>query len=265
MVNTQIKAIWSYRGFICGSVQREFQSRYRNSLLGSFWAILTPLATILIYTLIFSRLMQVRLPGMNETLAYSIYLCAGILTWGLFAEIIGRCQTVFLENANMIKKLTFPRICLPVIVVLNAGLNFLIIFGLFLSFLVLVGKFPGWVIVALPPVLIIQIALAIGLGVSLGIINVFFRDVGQFIAIVLQFWFWFTPIVYPASVLPESILPWYRLNPMVSVVSAYQSVLLYGQWPQWSTFFPVILIAISVCLLAIALYRRRAGEMVDEI
>lgn len=265
MVNTQIKAIWSYRGFIWGSVQREFQSRYRNSLLGSFWAILTPLATILIYTLIFSRLMQVRLPGMNDTLAYSIYLCAGILTWGLFAEIIGRCQTVFLENANMIKKLTFPRICLPVIVVLNAGLNFLIIFGLFLSFLVLVGKFPGWVIVALPPVLIIQIALAIGLGVSLGIINVFFRDVGQFIAIVLQFWFWFTPIVYPASVLPESILPWYRLNPMVSVVSAYQSVLLYGQWPQWSTLVPATLIAISVCLLAIALYRRRAGEMVDEI
>lgn len=114
MVNTQIKAIWSYRGFIWGSVQREFQSRYRNSLLGSFWAILTPLATILIYTLIFSRLMQVRLPGMNDTLAYSIYLCAGILTWGLFAEIIGRCQTVFLENANMIKKLTFPYTSRPI-------------------------------------------------------------------------------------------------------------------------------------------------------
>ena len=265
MVNAQLKAIWSYRGFIWGSVQREFQSRYRNSLLGSFWAILTPLATILIYTLIFSRLMQVRLPGMNDTLAYSIYLCAGILTWGLFAEIIGRCQTVFLENANMIKKLTFPRICLPVIVVLNASVNFLIIFGLFLSFLVLVGKFPGWVIVAFPLVLIIQIALAIGLGVTLGIMNVFFRDVGPVVGIVLQFWFWFTPIVYPAAVLPGSILPLYRLNPMVSVVTAYQSILLYGQWPQWSTLVPATLIAISVCLLAIALYWRRAGEMVDEI
>ena len=95
--------------------------------------------------------------------------------------------------------------------------------------------------------------------------NVFFRDVGQFVGIVLQFWFWFTPIVYPASVLPDSLQPWFRLNPMVSVVAAYQSILLYGRWPQRSTLIPAVITAIVVCLLAVGLYRRRAGEMVDEI
>jgi lipopolysaccharide transport system permease protein len=265
MFNTQLKAIWSYRGFIWGSVQREFQSRYRNSLLGSLWAILNPLAAILIYTVIFSQLMRARLPGINDGLAYSIYLCAGVLTWGLFAEIIGRCQTVFLENANMIKKLNFPRICLPVIVVLNAGVNFIFSFGLFFCFLVVTGRFPGWVVLALPLVLTAQVALAMGLGVVFGIMNVFFRDVGQFVGILLQFWFWGTPIIYPVSILPKSIKPLISLNPMASVIAAYQSILLHRQWPEWPTLIPTAIIAILVCLLAIGLYKRRAGEMVDEI
>ena len=242
-----------------------FRQRYRHSILGRLWAILNPLSTILISTVIFSQLMKVRLPGMNDTLAYSIYLCAGVLTWGFFAEIISRCQTVFLENANMIKKLNFPRICLPAIVVLNAGVNFVISFGLFFCFLIVAGKFPGWVILGLPFVLVIQIALAIGLGIVLGIMNVFFRDVGQFVGIILQFWFWFTPIVYPLSALPKSIQPLIMLNPMSSVVVAYQSILVYGKWPDWYTLIPVAIMAALVCLLAIGLYRKRAGEMVDEM
>ena len=265
MVNMHLKAVWSYRGFIWGSVQREFQARYRNSILGSLWAILNPLATIFIYTVIFSQIMRVRLPGLNDTLAYSIYLCAGVLTWGFFAEIIGRCQTVFIENANMIKKLNFPRICLPVIVVLNAAVTFAISFSLFICFLIMVVKFPGWIIWGLPPVLFIQVALAMGLGIVVGIMNVFFRDVGQFVGIVLQFWFWFTPIVYPLSILPESVQSLIRLNPMTSIVAAYQSVLVYGQWPQWRTLLPAAFLAIVACIMAVVLYRKRAGEMVDEI
>ncbi len=127
------------------------------------------------------------------------------------------------------------------------------------------GKFPGWVILALTPILIVQIALMIGLGVFLGIMNVFFRDVGQFVGIVLQFWFWFTPIVYPASVLPEYIQPWFRLNPMVSVVAAYQSILLYGQWPQWSASSCYSYSNQRLPVGNSFPYWRRAGEMVDEI
>ena len=125
-----LRALWAYRGFITGSVKREFQSKYRNSLLGAAWTVLNPLAMIIVYTVIFSQVMRAKLPGVDSTFAYSIYLCAGVLTWGLFAEILGRGQNVFLEHANLIKKLSFPRICLPTIVVLNAGLNFAIIFGL---------------------------------------------------------------------------------------------------------------------------------------
>ena len=179
------KALWAYRGFILGSVKREFQSKYRNSLLGAAWTILNPLAMIVVYTVIFAQVMRAKLPGVDSTFAYSIYLCAGVLTWGLFAEIAGRAQGIFLEHANLLKKLSFPRLCLPVIVVANASLNFAIVFGLFTAFLLISGNFPGWTYLALLPVLAIQVVFAIGLGISLGVLNVFFRDVGQFFGIVI--------------------------------------------------------------------------------
>ncbi|HEX2965440.1 MAG TPA: ABC transporter permease, partial [Syntrophorhabdaceae bacterium] len=203
-----LKGIWDYRGFILGSVKREFQTRYRASMLGAAWTVLNPLAMIVIYTVIFSQIMHARLPGSSSSFAYSIFLCAGILTWGIFAEITGRCQSIFLDNANLIKKLSFPRMCLPVIVVLSSGLNFCIIFGLFTIFLIIIGSFPGWSFLAVFPILAIEIALAIGLGIIVGVLNVFFRDVGQFFSIIMQFWFWFTPIVYPIKILPETIRPY---------------------------------------------------------
>jgi len=202
-MDAMLKSLWAYRGFIIGSVKREFQPKYRNSLLGAAWTVLNPLAMIIVYTVIFSQIMRAKLPGIDSTFAYSIYLCAGVLTWGLFAEIAGRAQNTFLEHANLLKKLSFPRLCLPVTVVANALLNFAIVFGLFSVFLLISGNFPGLVYLALVPVLMILIAFAIGLGITLGVLNVFFRDVGQFFGIVIQFWFWLTPIVYPISILPE--------------------------------------------------------------
>lgn len=260
------KPLWDYRGFILGSVKREFQSKYRNSLLGAAWTVLNPLAMIVVYTVIFSQVMKAKLPGVDSTFAYSIYLCAGVITWGLFAEITGRAQNIFLDNANLLKKLSFPRLSLPIIVVLSAGLNFGIVFGLFTLFLLLTGNFPGWAFFALIPLLVLQVAFSIGLGVSLGVLNVFFRDVGQMFNVVLQFWFWLTPIVYPASILPtearDILLGW---NPMAPLVAGYQGVLVLGQWPDWHTLLMPTVVAVVLCLFGLRLFRKRAGEMVDEL
>lgn len=257
--------VWRYRGFIAGSVRREFQARYRNSLLGAAWTILNPLAMIVVYTVIFSQVMGNRLQGNTGHFAYSIYLCAGVLTWGMFAEITTRGQNVFLENANLIKKLQFPRICLPIVVVLNAFVNFAIIFGLFSLFLVFSGSFPGAVYLALLPVLAVLILFAIGLAMVLGVLNVFFRDVGQFFTILLQFWFWFTPVVYPVTALPEQYRAWLAFNPMAAVVQACQTILLNGRAPDWASLLPATVLALLLCALGMQLFRKRAGEMVDEL
>jgi len=260
-----LRSIWSYRGFILGSVKREFQSRYRNSLLGAAWTVLNPLAMIVVYTVIFSQVMRARLPGNESQFAYSIYLCAGVLTWGLFAEITGRAQNVFIEHANLIKKINFPRICLPVIVVLNASVNFAIIFGLFMAFLVVSGNFPGAAFAAIVPVLAIQVLFAIGLGMVIGVLNVFFRDVGQFFGVLLQFWFWFTPVVYTASILPQWAQGYLRWNPMTPIIGAYQDILMHAIWPRWSSLLFPAIVGFLLCILGMRLFRKRVGEIVDEL
>ncbi|CAM3981009.1 ABC transporter permease [Bordetella tumulicola] len=258
-------ALWSYRGFIMGNVKREFQSKYRNSLLGAAWNVLNPLSMIVIYTVIFSQVMRAKLPGVDGTFAYSIHLCAGVLTWGLFVEIVSGAQNTFINNANLIKKLSFPRLCLPATVVANGLLNFSIIFSLFTIFLIATGNFPGWSFLAMVPVLLIMVAFAIGLGITLGVLNVFFRDVGQFFTIFLNFWFWSTPIVYPISILPERLQSLMQFNPMAVLVDASQTILMQGQWPDWTKLACVAVLAALFCMLGLRLFRKHAGEMVDEL
>jgi len=227
--------------------------------------LLNPLAMIVVYTVIFSQLMHARLPNASSEFAYGIYLCAGLLTWGLFTEIVARLQNVFLDNGNLLKKLSFPRICLPIISVLNACLNFSIIFGLFLIFLLVSGNFPGWMVLAMAPVLLIQILFSTGLGIILGVLNVFFRDIGQLFGIVVQFWFWFTPIVYTVSTLPVAVQPLIKYNPMASLITAYQDIFVSGLWPNWASLWPVTLVSVVLCFFGMQLFRKRSGEMVDEL
>lgn len=149
------RSLWGYRGFVLGSVKREFSRAtavaVRRVVDGAQSAVDD------------RRLHGDLLPGdarapagVDDGLAYSVYLCAGLLTWGLFAEITSRSQSMFIENANLLKKISFPRICLPVIVLLNAGVNFAIILALFLGFLALSGRLPGAALLALVPLLAIR-------------------------------------------------------------------------------------------------------------
>ena len=260
-----VSSLWRFRGFILSSVKREIQAKYRNSLFGFAWMVIQPLAMIMVYTVIFSQLMRSRLPGVDGTFAYSIYLCAGILTWGLFSEIMHRMVAVFVDNANLIKKLNFPRLCLPLIVMLSAGANFSIILGLFFVFLLVSGNFPGWAVLALPPLLLVQVLLSAGLGGLLGVFNVFFRDVGQMFGVLVQFWFWFTPIVYPISVLPDWAATLMQLNPLLPLMEAYQGILVAGRWPDWGRVTPIAAIAVLLCAYSVLLFKRHAGDMVDEL
>jgi lipopolysaccharide transport system permease protein len=260
-----LKALWAYRGFIFGSVKREFQAKYSNSLLGAAWTVINPLAMIVVYTVVFSQIMRAKLPGIDSKFAYSIYLCAGVLTWAFFSETVSRAQNVFLENANLLKKISFPRLCLPVIVVANASLNFAIIFGLFTIFLIASGSFPGMVYLAMIPLLLIQVLFSVGLGITLGVLNVFFRDVGQLFGVVLQFWFWLTPVVYPINILPVFVRDALRFNPMTNLITSYQGILVNEQWPDWRSLWPVTVLALLLCFWGMSLFRKHAGEMVDEL
>jgi len=261
----RLLALWRYKGFVFTMVWREFWGRYLGSLFGSIWSVLNPMAMIFIYTVIFSKIMRARLPGVDDTMGYGIFLCAGLLTWGFFSELLGRCPNIFVEQANLLKKVNFPRITLPVILLSSSAVNFAIIFTIFISFLLISGRFPGWAILAFLPLLLIQQAFALGIGMLLGTLNVFFRDVGQFLGIVLQFWFWLTPIVYPVTILPERARSVIELNPMTQLVAAYQQIILHGCWPHWAQFRFHAIGALTVLTVGFLVFRRLSGEVVDEL
>ena len=151
------------------------------------------------------------------------------------------------------------------IVVANALVSFVIVFALFTAFLVITGNFPGISYLAIFPVLLVMTLFAIGLGVTLGVLNVFFRDVGQFFGIVLNFWFWLTPIVYSVNILPDSVKSAMRFNPMAPVIQSFQVVLVQRVWPDWQALWLPAVLGIVLCLFGMGLFRKHAGEMVDEL
>lgn len=260
-----LHALWAYKGFILFSALREFQIRYNGTVLGVAWAAIQPLAIVFIYTIIFGELMSGRLPVDGNKYSYSIYLCSGILTWGLFAEVVNRCQVMFLDNAELIKKVRFPKLTLPFIAVTISLVQFAIVFAIFFVFLALIQAVPGWVVLGALPVLVVQLLFSVSLGTILGVLNVFFRDVGQFTLVLLQLWYWATPIVYPIGILPAWLKPWMNLNPMYHIMSGYQQVFASQQWPDFGRLALVFLLALALSAFAVWVFRRLSGDIADEI
>lgn len=260
-----LRECWEFRGFILASVKRDFVSRYLGAKLGFFWAVAQPLAMILIYTLVFAQIMKPALPGHESQFAYSIYLCAGIVTWQLFSDLFNRSVGIFVHNAGLLKKVNIPKLALPIIVALSGLSNFAVILVLFLAFLAAIGAFPTGSILAIIPVLLLVVAFALGLGVFLGTINVFYRDVEQGVSMLLQFWFWLTPIVYPGRTLPgglSSILSW---NPMTAIVGFAQTIFLEDRVPDWSMLVYPTVVALIFVVLGLVAFRKLSGEIVDEL
>lgn len=264
-LKSQLAGLWHFRGFIVGSVKREFQGRYRNSLFGAAWTVLNPLSMIAVYTLVFSQVMRAKLPGVDSTFAYSVFLMAGLIPWGLFAEIVSRGQGMFLENANLIKKVSFPKSCLLLIIISGSMLNFIITLGLFVLIAWTLGVFPGWSLLGVIPLVALLIIIAGSLGLMLGVYNVFFRDAGQLTGIFLQFCFWLTPIVYAIDIIPESYRGWVSFNPLVPLYTGFQHVFVQGLLPNWLSLMPTIIFSILLLLSALAVFKKHMNDMVDEL
>jgi lipopolysaccharide transport system permease protein len=262
---SMLKGLYNYRGFIATSIKNEFVARFARSKLGGLWMIIHPLAQVAIYALILSNVLAAKLPGIDNKYAYALYLMAGILAWNLFAEIVGRCLTLFIEQGNIMKKMRFPRITLPVIVVGSCLLNNLLLFVAVLSVFAFLGHFPSVKMLWLFPLTLIVVTLGVGIGLILGILNVFVRDVGQVVPILMQVWFWFTPIVYSANVIPDYLKGTLNVNPMFSIVNAYHDVLVYGNTPDLYEPAITMCVAFGLLMLGLFLFRRAVPEMVDAL
>lgn len=258
-----LAAIWHYRHFILTSIKNDLRTRFARSRLGATWMILQPLAQGAIYALVLARVLGSKLPGTTNPYAYVIYLLAGLAGWTLFAEIITRCLTIFVDNASLMKKMVFPRICLPLIVSGSCLLNNLFLLAATLGIFALVGHFPGWMWLWLVMLTGVTVLFALGLGLILGVLNVFVRDVAQVMNVVMMLWFWLTPIVYAIHILPGSFATVLRFNPMYAIVSSYQQVLLWGHPPHFKTLGAIVVLSLVMLGVAMTLFRRASPDMVD--
>ena len=258
-----LKILWAYRFFIISSIMTEFRSRFARSKLGGAWMVLHPLAQVAIYALVLSAVLSAKLPGIDNRYAYAIYLMAGTLGWSLFTEVLSRSVNVFIENGNLLKKVMFPKMALPLILTGSSLVTNILLFIAILVVFGLLGHVPGLALLWIPFLIIITLLLAMGWGLSLGILNVFIRDIGQVVPIVLQFWFWLTPVVYSTQMIPEKYHTLMLINPMTGIIMSYHDVLVYNKIPDVSLLIYPAIIALVGLALARVMYKGANEEMAD--
>jgi lipopolysaccharide transport system permease protein len=264
-MKSMLLAAWRYRFFIISSIKTELYSKFVRSRLGGLWLILNPLAQVMIFAFVLSSVLSARLPGISNHYAYAIYLMAGTLGWSLFSEIVNRCLTLFIDNGNILKKLVFPKIALPLIVTGSAMVNNMLLFAAILAIFGLLGHVPGTALLFLPLLMALTIALALGLGLILGVLNVFMRDIGQVVPVVMQFLFWLTPIVYTADIIPGEYRDLLKLNPLFPIIAGYQNTLLYDRAPDWAALGWITLLSLFLLAFSLLLLRKAAPDMVDQL
>lgn len=258
-------AIWRFRNFILSSIKAELKTRFARSRFGALWFILHPLAQSAIFAIILSEVLGARLDGTANKSAYAIYLMAGMAAWGLFSEIVNRCLAIFIDYGSMLKKIAFPRIALPLIVGGSALVNHILLLGAMFVVFLFLGHSPGLTWFALPIGTVLILMFGFGLGVLLGLFNVFARDVAQVMSVVMQIWFWLTPIVYTTGIVPERFRWLIELNPMVPLVGIYQDIILFDKLPDPRLLVVPVLLAAGLFSLSFFVFRRASPELVDAL
>ena len=267
MTRLQLKTqqIWQNRFFILTAIKMDFKSRFSRSLFGSVWAILNPLVMVAIYAFILSKIMQAKLPGIESSYAYPIYLISGIIGWTLFTEVISRSLMVFIENGHYLKKLSFPRSNLIFIVLgaslINSGIFILVSIAIFL----ILNFYPSSSLLWLIPLEILTALFALGIGISCGVLNVFLRDLGQVVPIILQLLFWLTPIVYTINIIPQDVQYLLELNPVFDIINMYHDVLAYQTAPSMQSMAKLALITLIANIIGLTLYRKAHNQIVEEL
>jgi lipopolysaccharide transport system permease protein len=212
-------------------VSRDIRGRYVNSVLGLWWALIQPIALLVLYTFVFSVVMRLRLGESDRPGEYALYLFCGLLPWLAFADAVTRSASVIVEQTPLIKKVVFPSQILPVHLVLSALVVEAVGVAVLLGAVIVLGRPPGWSLVALPVVVLLQALFTAGIAWLVATIAVFVRDVRQAVGLGLTLWMFLTPIVYPASMVPERYQWVLAANPMSAIVDAYRAVVLDDRLP----------------------------------
>ena len=245
--------------------KRDFKERYVGTGLGQFWYIVSPLVMIFIYTVIFSDFMKMKMNIIDNTYAYSIYLIPGLLAWTAFSTIVMRLNTSFFEKAGLIKKINVPMYTFQIAILLTETFTFVISIILGLGFLFLVDQPITWTFLWLIPIMFIQSIFALGLGVIFSLFTPFFKDMKEIVPIIIQLWFWMTPIIYMKSMLANKYPLLLVYNPFYYFAEIYQNIFVYSKAPTIHSLLIITIESLVTLVLAGYLYKKMVPTIKDII
>lgn len=244
-------------------VQREFRSRYAGSTLGVVWNVVHPIVLVALYVVVFSRIMGEKLGGGGH---YVVHLCAGIVPWFFFSEVVARSTTALVDNAHFLKKMVLPEEILYLGVFVNSFMTYmvsLLALGILLS---LAGHPSGLGVLFAAPVLLALGALGLGLGMVLSVLHLLVRDIGQIVQILLQITFWSIPIVYVPSILPQVVRDIIEYNPLRPYFSLIQK-LMGSPDAQFNNdgYYLIVMLPLLALLAGLSFLRRNRSEILDQL
>lgn len=257
----QLRLLLAHRELLVSWTSREIRARYRQSVLGFGWALVSPVFQMIVISVIFGNF--VRVP--SEGIPYPIFAYVALLPWGLFASSISSAVPSVLGNMHLVTKIYFPREILPVSAILARLVDFAVASLVFVGLMFWYGIPVHITLLFLPLLLTIQIALALGVSLLGAAISVFLRDISFAIPLGMQLWMYATPVIYPLSMVPERWRPLYLLNPMAGIIDSYRRVVLQGQLPDFVYLGVAAGVSLLFCVIAYAYFKRLEMAMSDVI
>jgi lipopolysaccharide transport system permease protein len=240
---------------------REIRARYKQSFFGVAWALFQPVALSAVFALVFSYIVHVPSDGVP----YPIFVYSAMLPWTFFARALTAAVSSIVTNMNLVTKIAFPREVLPIATIATHFVDYLCGFAVLVAMLVYYQVDVGPSLLLVPVILAVQLALMIGLALAAAAANVFFRDVNQMVPLLLQVWMYACPIIYPLSLLPAWLRPWYLLNPMAGIIDAYRQVIVKGTLPDGQAFGIAAVVSVVVAIAGFAVFRRLEDQFADVI
>jgi lipopolysaccharide transport system permease protein len=252
LLDLDLQAVWCYREILYFLTWRDVKVRYKQTVIGAAWALIQPLMTMVIFTIIFGKFAKIPSDGFP----YPVFAYTALLPWHFFAQAISRSGVSLAHSANLIRKVYFPRLIVPIAAALGPFVDFAVAFIVLLGMMAWFHIMPTWGVLALPLFMLLALLTVLAVCLFLSALNVKYRDVGHTIPFLVQFWMYASPVAYPVSLIPDEWRLLYSLNPMVGVIEGFRWALLGKTSPDFAVIV-VSTMAVIVLLFGGVIYFRQ--------
>jgi len=260
-MHNPLSAIVRHKELLYTLTWRHVKVRYKQSFLGVGWAILQPFGTMVVFTVVFSKLLNVPSDG----IPYPIFVYSAILPWTFFSKSVSQATNSLVGNVSLVTKIYFPREIIIYSIILANGFDFIIAATIYAIMMIYYGAIVNWTILFLPLMIFIQIILIVGVSLLASAVNVKYRDVGYVLPFGLQLWMYACPIIYPISIIPDSYKLWYMINPMAGIINSYRGILTQGIQPDFDYLGVSILITVMVTIFSYKYFKKAEAYFADII